>query len=179
MVGVMAHGCSPACSIWCSDSTLRTGGDEHFSIGCSSSRSHMPLLNSGGGLATGTDISCPERLHLPAGVRCCRACNGADTWPRNIPLLVGAIHYLQASGSHQIQLCRTGMPPTSLILPEHHHVVLTPSLHNRVPITATALTRASLLVLGPHAVPWAMGVSTVPRGSHADQPGESSVLPPQ
>ena len=28
-------------------------------------------------------------------------------------------------------------------------------------------------------VPWTMGLGVVPRGSRADQPGESSVLPPQ
>ena len=28
-------------------------------------------------------------------------------------------------------------------------------------------------------VPWTMGLSVVPRGSHADPPGESSVLPLQ
>ena len=39
------------------------------------------------------------------------------------------------------------MPPVSLILPEHHHVVLPPFLHNRISIAATGLTRTSLLVL--------------------------------
>ena len=55
------------------------------------------------------------------------------------------------------------MPPTSLILPEHHHIVLPPSLHNRVSITATGLTRASLLVLAAayqpqHLRKWVRGL---------------------
>ena len=36
-------------------------GGEHSSSGRSWSGGHMPLLTSGGGLATGTDVSCPER----------------------------------------------------------------------------------------------------------------------
>ena len=86
-------------------------------------------------------------LHLPAGVHYYRACGGADSWPRDTVSLVGAVHCVQVSGSQQIQFCRKGMPPVSLILPEHHHVVLRPSLHNRVSIAATGLTRTSLLVL--------------------------------
>ena len=85
--------------------------------------------------------------HLLAGVHYYRACSGTDSWPRDTLSLVGAVHCVQVSGSHQIQFCRKGMPPVSLILPEHHHVVLPPSLHNRVSIAATGLTRASLLVL--------------------------------
>ena len=55
------------------------------------------------------------------------------------------------------------MPPVSLILPEHHHVVLPPSLHNRVSIAATGLTRASLLVLAAtyqplHLRKWVRGL---------------------
>ena len=38
------------------------------------------------------------------------------------------------------------MRPVSLILPEHHHVVLTVSLHNRVSSTATGLTCTIVLV---------------------------------
>ena len=86
-------------------------------------------------------------LHLPAGVHYYRACSGADSWPRDTLSLVGAVHCVQVSESHQIQFCRKGMPPVSLSLPEHHHAVLPPSLHNRVSVTATGLTRASLLVL--------------------------------
>ena len=83
-------------------------------------------------------------LHLPVRVHYYRACSGADTWPRDALSLLGAVHYVQVSGSHQIQLCRRGMPPASLILPEHHHVALPPSL---LSVMATGLTRASLLVL--------------------------------
>ena len=102
-------------------------------------------------------------LHLPAGVHYYRACSGADTWPRDTLSLVGAVHCVQVSGSHQIQFCRTGMPPTSLILPEHHHAVLPPSLQNRVSVTATGLTRASLLVLAAtyqprHLRKWVRGL---------------------
>ena len=102
-------------------------------------------------------------LHLPTGVHYYRACSGADMWPRNTLSLVGAVHCVQVFGSHQIQLCRTGMPPTSLILPEHHHVVLPPSLHNRVSIKATGLIRASLLVLAAayqprHLRKWVRGL---------------------
>ena len=86
-------------------------------------------------------------LHLLVGVHYYRACSGADTWPYDTLSLVGAVHCVQVSGSHQIQFCRTGMPLASLMLPEHHHVVLPPSLHSRVSIKATGLTRASLLVL--------------------------------
>ena len=86
-------------------------------------------------------------LHLPAGVHYYRACSGADSGPRDTLSLVGAVHCVQVSGSHQIQFFRKDMPPTSLTLPEHHHVVLPPSLHNRISVTATGLTRASLLVL--------------------------------
>ena len=86
-------------------------------------------------------------LHQPAGVHYYRACSGADSWPRDTLSLVGAVHCVQVSGSHQIQFCRKGMPPVSLILPEHHRVVFPPSLHNRVSIAAIGLTRTSLLVL--------------------------------
>ena len=48
MVGAVAHECSPACSIWCISSTLRTGRIEHSSSGRSWSGGHMPLLTSGG-----------------------------------------------------------------------------------------------------------------------------------
>ena len=86
-------------------------------------------------------------LHLPAGVHYYRACSGTDSWPRDVLSLVGAVHCVRVSGSHQIQICHKGMPRTSLILPEHHHVVLPQSLHNRVSIAATGLTRASVLAL--------------------------------
>ena len=90
----------------------------------------------------------PPHVHAPAvRVTVLQACTRADLWPRDTLSPVGAVHCVQVSGSHQIQFCRKGMPPTSLILPEHHHVVLPPSLHNRVPIAATGLTRASVLVL--------------------------------
>ena len=102
-------------------------------------------------------------LHLPAGVHYYGACSGADTWPRDTLSLLGAVHCVKVSGSHQIQFCRTGMPPTSLILPEHHHVVLPPSLHNRVSVTTTGLTRASLLVMAAtyqprHLRTWVRGM---------------------
>ena len=79
------------------------------------------------------------------------------------PVACGAVHCVQVSGSHRIQLCRKGMPPVPLILPEHHHVVLPPSLHNRVSIVATGLTRASLLVLAAtyqprHLRKWVRGL---------------------
>ena len=81
--------------------------------------------------------------------------------PRHLSL-VGAVHCVQVSGSHQIQFSRKGMPPASLILPEHHHVVLPPSLHNRVSIAATGLTRASVLVLATyhprHLREWVRGL---------------------
>ena len=35
--------------------------DRHSSIGRSWSGGHLPLLTSGGGLATGADMNCPER----------------------------------------------------------------------------------------------------------------------
>ena len=60
MVGAVAHECSPACSISCNNFTLRTGRIEHSSSGRSWLGGHMPLLTSGGGLATGTDVSRPE-----------------------------------------------------------------------------------------------------------------------
>ena len=55
------------------------------------------------------------------------------------------------------------MPPTSLILPEHHHVVLPQSLHSRVSVTATGLTRASVLALAAryhprHLRKWVRGL---------------------
>ena len=102
-------------------------------------------------------------LHLPAGVHYYRVCNGVDSWPRDILSLVGAVHCVQVSGSHQRQLCRKGMPPASLILPEHHHVVLPQSLHSRVSVTATGLTRASVLALAAtyhprHLHKWVRGL---------------------
>ena len=102
-------------------------------------------------------------LHLPAGVHYYRVCSGTDSWPRDILSLVGAVHCVQVSGSHQIQLCRKGMPPTSLILPEHHHVVLPQSLHSRVSVTATGLTRASVLAIAAtyhprHLRKWVRGL---------------------
>ena len=69
MVGAVAHECSPACSIWCSSSTLRTRRTEHSSSGRSCSRAHMPLLARGGGLATGADVNCPERQMEEAHAR--------------------------------------------------------------------------------------------------------------
>ena len=70
---------------------------------------------------------------------------------------------MQVSGSHQIQLCRKGTPPTSLILPDHHHVVLPQPLHSRVSVTATGLTRASVLALAAtyhprHLRKWVRGL---------------------
>ena len=102
-------------------------------------------------------------LHLPVGVHYYRACSGADPWPRNVPSLVGAVHCVQVTGSHQLQLCRKGLPPTSFILPEHHHVVLPQSLHSRVSITATGLTRASVLAMAAtyhhrHLRKWVRGL---------------------
>ena len=102
-------------------------------------------------------------LHLPVGVHYYRACSGADPWPRNVLSLVGAVHCVQVTGSHQLQLCRKGLPPTSFILPEHHHVVLPQSLHSRVSITATGLTRASVLAIAAtyhhrHLRKWVRGL---------------------
>ena len=102
-------------------------------------------------------------LHLPVGVHYYRACSGADPWPRDVLSLVGAVHCVQVAGSHQLQLCRKGLPPTSFILPEHHHVVLPQSLHSRVCITATGLTRASVLVIAAtyhhrHLGKWVRGL---------------------
>ena len=102
-------------------------------------------------------------LQLPAGVHYYRACSGTESWPRDILSLMGAVHCVQMFGSHQIRFCRKGMPPTSLILPEHHHVVLPESLHNRVSIAATGLTRASVLVLAAtyhprHLRKWVRGL---------------------
>ena len=102
-------------------------------------------------------------LHPPAGVHYYRVCSGTDSWPRDVLSLVGAAHCVQVSGSHQIQLCRKGMPPTSLILPEHHHVVLPQSLHSRVSVTATGLTRASVLAIAAtyhprHLRKWVRGL---------------------
>ena len=102
-------------------------------------------------------------LHLPVGVHYYRACSGADPWPRNVLSLVGAVHCVQVTGSHQLQLCRKGLPPTSFILPEHHHVVLPQSLHSRVSITATGLTRASVLAMAAtyhhrHLRKWVRGL---------------------
>ena len=99
---------------------------------------------------------------LPAGVHYYWACSGTDSWPRDTLSLVGAVHCVQVSGSHQIQFCRKGMPPTSLILPEHHHVDPPPSMHNRVSIAATGLTRARVLVLATyhlrHLRKWVRGL---------------------
>ena len=69
MVGAVAHECSPACSIWCSSSTLRTGRTEHFSSGRSYAGAHMPWLAKGGGLATVADVNCPERQMEEAHAR--------------------------------------------------------------------------------------------------------------
>ena len=102
-------------------------------------------------------------LHLPAGGHYYRVCSGVDSWPREFLSLVGAVHCVQVSCSHQIQLCLKGMPPASLILPEHHHVVLPQSLHSRVSVTATSLTRASVLALAAtyhprHLRKWVRGL---------------------
>ena len=102
-------------------------------------------------------------LHLPAGVHYYRVCSGTDSWPRDVLSLVDAVHCVQVSGSHQIQLCCKGMPPTSLILPEHHHVVLPQSLHSRVSVTATGLTRASVAAIAAtyhprHLRKWVRGL---------------------
>ena len=102
-------------------------------------------------------------LHLPVGVHYYQVCSGTDSWPHDILSLVGAVHCVQVSGSHQIQLCRKGMPPVSLILPEHHHVILPQSLHSRVSVTATGLTRASVLALAAtyhprHLRKWVRGL---------------------
>ena len=104
-------------------------------------------------------------LHLPAGVHYYRVCSGADSWPRDILSLVGAVHCVQVCGSHQMQLCRKGMPPACLILPEHHHVVIPQSLHSRVSATATGLTRANVLALAATYHPrqlrkWVRGLHT-------------------
>ena len=69
MVGAVAHECSPARSIWCSSSTLRTGRTEYSSSGRSWSGAHMPLLARGGGLATGAEAYCPERQTEEAHAR--------------------------------------------------------------------------------------------------------------
>ena len=102
-------------------------------------------------------------LHLLVGVHYYRACSGADPWPRDVLSLVGAVHCVQVAGSHQLQLCRKGLPPTSFILPEHHHVVLPQSLHSRISITATGLTRASVLAIAAtyhhrHLRKWVRGL---------------------
>ena len=102
-------------------------------------------------------------LHVPAGVHYYRVCNGTDSWPRDVLSLVGAVHCVQVSSSHQIQLCRKGMPPTSLILPQHHHVVLPQSLHSLVSVTATGLTRARVLAIAAtyhprHLCKWVRGL---------------------
>ena len=60
-VGAVAQECSPAWSIWCSSSPLRTGRTEHSSKGRSWSGVHMPLLARGGGVATGVGVCCPAR----------------------------------------------------------------------------------------------------------------------
>ena len=102
-------------------------------------------------------------LHLPAGVHYYQVCSGTDAWPRDVLLLVGAVHYVQVSGSHQMQLCRKGLPPTSFILPKRHHVILPQSLHSRVSVTATGLTRASVLAIAAtyhprHLCKWVRGL---------------------
>ena len=61
MVGAVTHKCSPACSNSCRSSTLRTGRIEHSSSRRNWSGRHMPLLTSGGGLATEIDVSFPKR----------------------------------------------------------------------------------------------------------------------
>ena len=102
-------------------------------------------------------------LHLPAGVHYYRVWSRTDTWPRDVLSLVGAVHGVQVSGSHQLQLCRKGLRPTSFILPEHHHVILPQSLHSRVPVAATGLTRASVLAIAAtyhprHLRKWVRGL---------------------
>ena len=102
-------------------------------------------------------------LHLPAGVHYYRACSAANSWPRNTLSLVGAVHFAQVLGSRKIQLCRKGMPSVSLILPQYHHLVLPPSLHNRVSVMPTGLTCASLVVLAAtfqprHPQKWVRGL---------------------
>ena len=102
-------------------------------------------------------------LHLPVGVHYYRACSGADPWPRDFLSLVGAVHCVQVAGSHQLQLCRKGLPPTSFILPEHHHVILPQSLHSRVSVTAIGLTRACVLAIAAtyhprHLRKWVRGL---------------------
>ena len=78
----------------------------------------------------------------------------------------------------------TGLPqrhaPTSLILPEHHHVVLLPSLHKHVSIAATGLTRASVLVLAAtyHPRHLHIWVRVVPRALHAAVARKLSQHPP-
>ena len=109
-------------------------------------------------------------LHLPAGILYYQVCSGTESWPRDVLSLVGAVHCVQVSGSHQIQFCRKGMP-TSLIVPEHRHDVLPQSLHSRVSVAATGLTRARVLPMAatyhprhlrqwvrslPHALPAAV-----------------------
>ena len=54
---------------------------------------------------------------------------------------------MQISGTRQLQFGQRGMALVSLILPEHHHVILPASLHGRVSVTAMGLTRTSLLVV--------------------------------
>ena len=119
-------------------------------------------------------------LHLPTGVYCYRACSGTDSWPRDILSLVGTVHCMHVCGSQQIQFCRKGTPPTSLILPEHHHVVLPKSMHNRVSIAATGLTRATVLVLAAtyhpgHLRKWVRGL---PRALRATVARKLSQHPP-
>ena len=102
-------------------------------------------------------------LHLPVGVHYYRVCSGADSWPRDVLSLVGAVHCVQVAGSHQLQLCRKGLPPTSFILPEHHHVILPQPPHSRVSVTATGLTRASVLAIAAtyhprHLRKWVRGL---------------------
>ena len=111
---------------------------------------------------------CP---HLLAGVHYYPVCSGPDSWPRSVLSLMGAVHCMQVSGSHQMEFCRKDLPLTSLTLPKHHHVVLPQSLHNRVSIAATSRTLASVLALAatyhpqhlpkwvralPHALPAAV-----------------------
>ena len=68
-VGAVAQECSPACSIWCSSSPLRTGRTEHSSSGRSWLGVHMPLLARGGGVATGAGMYCPARQTEEAHAR--------------------------------------------------------------------------------------------------------------
>ena len=50
-------------------------------------------------------------LHLLVGVHYYRVCSGADSWPRDVLSLVGAVHCVQVAGSHQLKLCRRACPP--------------------------------------------------------------------